>query len=267
MRAGSRVSSWCRKRRTTLPAVLGLAATLVLAACGGGDGHEPPAATATATPAAATQTEPATEGTTPSPTPTATATPEPARDPGAEAAAAIEAASALLDAAHIEPFNRDSCLEANPESLICISLQSPPAQVAAGIARFRAGDLEGGAFIFFMGRKADGTWALWFATQQRYDVLDSLPGLLLTCGGGRPVTVREGPSATAVETGAVEHRSELVAAEFVLEEEGTLTAGGQWGSGWYRVTSPVSGWVSDADVTDAGLGDCLLHDDLRGERG
>jgi hypothetical protein len=243
--------------------VLVLAAAFALSGCGG-DGAEvapatpaptetPPSATATPTPPLETPSPP------PSPSPTV--------DADAEAAAAIAAAEALLSAAHIERLAPDLCLEADPESRICISLQSPAAQVAAGLARFGAGDLDGGAFIFFMGRKADGTWGFWFATQQQYDALDSLPGLLLACGGGSPVTVKREPSAAAADAGAVEHRAGLLAAEFVLTEEGTLTAGGPRGAGWYRVTSPVAGWVSDADVTDAGLGDCLLHDELRGRRG
>lgn len=250
---------------------------LVLAgpACGGNGGSpatETPAAVIPFPTVTATISQPpATPAAAPT-TPVTTLTPAPAvvtpaaDGPGAEAA--IAAAEEQLGATHLDSLTRDACEAANPPNGLCISLQSSPAEVARGVARFTAGSLDGGGFRLYMGRDPGGQWAFWFGTQQRVDVLDELPGALLACGASGPVPVFAGPSGFSSSTGSVARLVQLDAEAFVLIKPGSFAVDGGRGEGWYYVTSPVTGWVSAAEVTSAALGDCLLHDDLAAaERG
>ena len=214
---------------------------------------------------AATVTAPAvTPSATSSPTAAATPAPAvvtpPAGAPGVEAA--IAAAELQLGAVHLDSLTRAACEAANPSSGLCISLQSGPAQVALGLARFTAGSLDGGGFRLYMGRDLAGEWAFWFGTQQQSDVLEEMPGALLACSAAGPTAVFAGPSGFSSSTGSVARLVQLEAEAFVLVKPGSFAVDGGRGEGWYYVTSPVMGWVAANDVTSAALGDCLLHDDL-----
>jgi hypothetical protein len=249
-----------------------LLAAMLTASCLGGDGDPAEQTTPETTPtSAATATAPATqsataEPTTPVATPTASATPSATLDPADETAKATAAASEVLGgAATLDALDRAACEAANPASRICIELLSDGGTVAAGTALFRAGDLDGGGFLFFMGRLVDGSWGYWFGTQQTYDTLDALPGTLVACGLGGDVEVHGAPGGAV--TGTVPHLEQLTAEEFALKEPGQFAAGGTRGKGWYRISAPAAGWVSADHATDAAFGDCLLHEELLGARG
>lgn len=198
--------------------------------------------------------------------PTVTVTPAPAvvtppvGAPGA--VAAIAAAEQQVGAVHLDSLTRTACEAANPPNGLCISLQSDPAHVALGLARFTAGSLDGGGFRLYMGRDLAGTWGFWFGTQQQSDVLEEMPGALLACGAAGPTAVFAGPSGFSSSIGSVARLVQLEAEAFVLAKPGSFAVDGGGGEGWYYVTSPVMGWVAASDVTSAALGDCLLHDDL-----
>jgi hypothetical protein len=168
---------------------------------------------------------------------------------------------------HLDTLSFDACQAANPPSRICIALQSSSEDVARGVASFLAGDLDGGGFRFYMGRQADASWGYWFGTQQQVDILEVLPGEVLVCGGGSPVELHETPQSVSAVVASAQHLSALTAEEFVLARAGQFEAGGTIGEGFYRVSAPVAGWIDAASVTSAEYGDCLLHDELRGDRG
>jgi hypothetical protein len=247
-----------------------LGAAFVSSACFIGDDDDTPdsptqAATAASTTAAVqtpATTAPASATASPTATPTAEATPTPSAGSGT---AAVEAAVALLDATYLETLDRAACEEANPPSRICITLQSGQETVDNGLARFMAGDLDVGGFIFFMGRLENGEWGYWFGTQQQVDIPEGLPAGLVACGAGSAVTVYGAPDGSP--TGEVPHMAELTAEEFALSSGGTFGAGGERGHGWFRISEPAAGWVDADSVTDAAIADCLLHEELVGSRG
>jgi len=234
-----------------------VAAALLLVGCSSSSPQaidETPLATPTSTSDGSGETaspDPGTETATPTGTSIAS---------GTEVAAVIEAATAALDARYLSPLSRDACLEDNEAGQICIALASDEGSVEAGIARFDAGDPNGGPFSFFMGRDATGAWQYWFGTQQQSYVLQSVPGELLACGLGEATTVRPQPSSDADATMVLEKQASLTAEEFLITVAGGFGAGGERGEGWYRVSAPAEGWVNAREVTDAALGDCLLHD-------
>lgn len=239
------------------------AAALLLAGCSlrdsGSDETPTVAASETTTEVPGTASPSDTEQPTtaaPSPTPTETEPPATSADAEAALAAALEA----LDARHVRPLTRDACLEGNDEGQICIDLVSGEAAIAGGIARFEAGDPNAGPFSFFMGRDANGQWHYWFGTQQQTYILQSVPGSLVACGLGGPAEIRAQPSADAELVATLDDEDALEAVEFVLTVPGSFGAGGERGEGWYRVSSPAEGWIDSRQVSDAALGDCLLHD-------
>jgi hypothetical protein len=168
---------------------------------------------------------------------------------------------------HLDTLSFDACLAADPPSRICIALQSSSEDVARGIAWFQAGDLDGGGFRFYMGRQVEGSWGYWFGTQQQVDILQVLPGEVLVCGRGAPVELHETPEFVSAVVASADHLSALTAEEFVLARPGQFEAGGVIGEGFYRISAPVAGWIDAASITSAEYGDCLLHDELRGDRG
>ena len=242
------------------------AAALLLGGCSlrGSDSEDTPTPGATGTPAPATETatagEPPTHTPTAAPSPTPAATSEPATS--ADAEAALAAALEALDARYVHPLTRDACVEGNDEGQICIDLVSDDAAVAAGIARFEAGDPNAGAFTFFMGRDANGAWHYWFGTQQQTYILQRVPGTLVACGVDGPAEIRAEPSADAELVATLEDEETLEADGFVLTAPGKFGAGGSRGEGWYHVSSPSEGWINARHASDAALGDCLLHDAL-----
>jgi hypothetical protein len=173
---------------------------------------------------------------------------------------ATEAAVAILDAKVLDSLTLDACLEDNPALDICIAFDGDAPTAAAGIARFAAGDPQGGPFTLYMGRDAAGDWRYWFATTAATYVLETLPGALLVCGRDGPAAVASEPRSERVVT--VRTGGQLAARAFVLTAAGSFPAG--VGEGWYRVSGTADGWIDARDTTDAALGDCSLHDEIEG---
>ncbi|MGE5595920.1 MAG: hypothetical protein ACM3S1_07790 [Hyphomicrobiales bacterium] len=240
-------------------AVLAVFALLLTACRSSGDDDESPTATAPSggpSPAAtapASPTRPASPTATPSASPTA--------DASAERQAVIDAATSFLDALYVSPLTRDACVADNPDNKICIELTSGEESVAAGLAMFAAGDPEGGPFDFWMGRVDDGSWAYWFGTQQDSYVPGSLPTELLICSDAESVEIHEGPSDDSPVLQALDELTSVQASEFLLTSAGERGAG-ERGTGWYRLSAPIEGWVEGSNASRADLGDCTLHDSI-----
>jgi hypothetical protein len=167
-----------------------------------------------------------------------------------------------LGARHVSPLTLEACLKDNPDRKPCIDLQTPMDQLPRGVARFAAGDPDGGPFTFLMGRMADGAWGYWLGSRQMTYILDTLPGDILTCGLGSEVHIRERPQDDAASLSTFKDLTELRADQFVLTAAGTYGVSGKRGDGWYHVVTPVDGWVQASKTTAAALGDCLLHDEV-----
>lgn len=233
-------------------------AALVLAGCGGGS---KPAATAP-DPASPSGTSAKTATQAPSATASPSATTSPTATPES-ADAVTQAAARALEAVPRNPLTRDSCLQDNPEQKICINLVTPES-LGTGIARFTAGDPQGGGFAFLMGRTGTGEWHYWMGSQQQFYVLTQLPGELRACGGGKPVALHEAPDASSPGAGELGDGTTIQADAFVLTSAGAFGVGGKRGDGWYRVTSPAGAWVHASDTAAASLGDCSLRDAIEG---
>lgn len=240
-----------------------LVALLSAAACGGSNGKTPGVTPQDTLAALPSQTPTAAA---PSPSPSATPSPSPTATPdnAKERNAVLQAAAAELDALAVSPLTRDACLKDNPSQKVCIDLSPADQSLAGGIARLAGGDPQGGGFAFLMGRAADGQWHFWYGTQQAYWVLTTLPGDLLACANGKGAVIHQQPAASSPAVSTVPDLAKLHAEEFVLAQPGSFRAGGARGSGWYRVSSPASGWVSSDDETDAAQGNCQLHDAVLG---
>lgn len=169
-----------------------------------------------------------------------------------------------LDARYVSPLNRNECLKDNPNKQICFDVIASEGAIRAGIARLLAGDPEGGAFALLMGRTAAGEWKMWRGTQQEFFELFELPGTLRTCNGASDAPVRAAPEPAATIVGRVADKELLKAEQFVLTKPGSLSAPGDRPQGFYRVTSPVAGWIDALAVADAASGDCALHDSTLG---
>ncbi len=207
--------------------------------------HETPTAEASASPS-------------PSPSPSVSPTLQAGTD------AASVAALKDTDSLYRSPLTRDACLADNPQQKVCIERTTPESALDGGVARFSGGYPEGGGFAFLMGRTSAGEWHFWLGSQQEFYVLANLPGDLRACGGGEDVVARANPSSDAAAAGKVPDLSVAHAEEFVLTKSGTFGVSSTRGDGWYRISSPVTGWVASRDVTDAKLGDCRLRDAIEG---
>ena len=255
-----------RRAFALLPATV--AALALLVACGGSSSgtdtggarrdEAPPLPSLTPTPRPVSPAPSPSPPASPSPAPVPPATPHP--DGQAETRRATDAAASLLGARVLDTLTFDACLEDNPGLEMCIAFDGDVATAAAGIARFAAGDPQGGPFTLYMGRDAAGDWRFWFATTARTYILDTLPGMLLVCGRDRSPGVASEPRSERVVT--VQTGDALAAAAFVLAAPGSFPAG--VGEGWYAVTGTAQGWIDARDTTAATLGDCSLHDQVEG---
>lgn len=239
------------------------ALAMMLASCGGSSSEkniptaQPPASVASTT-ARETATATVTESPSPSPSPSSSPTLESGTDPAS--AAALKDTDSLYRA----PLTRDACLADNPDQKVCIERTTPEPAIAGGIARFAGGYPDGGGFAFLMGRASGGDWHFWLGSQQDFYVLAGVPGDLRACGGGSDVVVRANPSGDAQAVGDVPDLSVAHAEEFMLTKAGSFGASDARGEGWYRISSPVSGWVLSTQITDARFADCRLRDAIEG---
>jgi hypothetical protein len=123
---------------------------------------------------------------------------------------------------------------------------------------------DGGGAVIFVARDGAGVWQYWQITQFGVYFLVDVPGELRACPDSASLAVRSSPSSTADIAGELPHGATAVADSFVLSQPGSLD---EPGTGWYRVTDPVDGWVPASDTADAELGDCELRDQFEGGSG
>ena len=186
-------------------------------------------------------------------TPEATAEPTLASEQAVDSAlaAALEYYDAVSDA---------DCQTNNPQNKQCIGLSSQLSTVQGGIAVFGVASPDGPGFMAVLGLDPSGEWKFWRAGHQDYQLL-ILPGDALVCAYGSRLNVRSEPTTDAPAVGVLEDLTGARAEEFVLTVPGEL----QFGYGWFRLSSPLVGWVYSKYLTAAGWGDCALHDDLEPE--
>lgn len=169
-------------------------------------------------------------------------------------------AAAVAFAAAREVFHGiplDDCLSNNPQRLDCITAESSAAEIARGIAVFGVSDAgQNSGFEAAMGRMQNGSWRLWFTSQNPYQ-LTRLPGDMVICAGGDGVHLRASPSADAAAVDTLPDATAVTGEEFVLTEP---VDPGSAGFGWFRISSPESGWLYSKYLEAAVLNDhCALH--------
>ncbi len=228
---------------------------LTLAACGGGGkGSSTPAATpATAsasTPAAsATGNASSTAATTPGTGDTATATTPGAGGSGAADPAAQAAAESIFHGA----VSAD-CAQATPDTSAtsCLESLSLSDTVTAGISAWRVSAQGGSSYTGVLGRMDDGSWKLWFSSQ---DViwLIGLPGTMRVCADGQGLNLRKTASSTADRVASIADNTLVEGDKFVLTEPGTPT---QQGYGWYHLTTNPDGWAYSKYLVDSTQPNC-----------
>lgn len=252
-----------RTGRSILAAAV-LGGALTAASCGLGGGGDAPTPTATsAAPPLPSLTVTATPrvSATASPAPSASPSPSPVAASRAEVVAATEQA---LGARYVPNLTRAACLADNPKRLICFDLLSDDATLAAGVARFAAGDPEAGNFSFLMGRTAGGEWQFVRGTQQEFYELTKLPGTLRICSEGVDTAIRNAPGTTAAEVGRVKRLVTVDSDAFVLTKGSSLQTPGIPGEGYYRIAGATPGWVAARESSAASLNSCDLHDATEG---
>lgn len=240
--------------RTAVVWVGGMVAALAIVACGGGtkvkvqpDATFTPPSGASIAPLSATASPAASPSSTPSPTPT------------------VSAAQATDDAfkAGLTIFNavsNDDCRTNNPQQKACLVEGVNQSSPDRGAAAFELGDpIAGGGATVVLGRDPQGQWGFWYGTQQEIFRTFDLPADMRVCGFGQGLQLRAEPSATSEALMSLSDGSTVRAEEFLLTAPGDY-AGHTVGSGWYRVSAPVPGWVQSQLVADAKSGDCALHD-------
>jgi hypothetical protein len=128
----------------------------------------------------------------------------------------------------------------NPGRRDCVTSQSSAADIARGIAVFGVSDAgQNGGFGAAFGKTSGGYWKLWFTSQNPYQLL-RLPGEMRVCGEREGVNIRSGPSADGDLVGSLPDLSMVTGEQFVLTES---VDSGSAGFGWFRISSPLGGWV------------------------
>jgi hypothetical protein len=231
---------------------------LVVVACGGGGSIAAKVTTtaATSSPVASTSASPKE-----SPGSSPTNTPAPTTPSATDIAEAAKAAAIReLDAIYVSPIGRDPCEQNNPGQKMCIELNSTAEDAVHGIVRFLSGFPGGGGAAIYFGRMADGGWHYWFGTQQNVYEVTRFPADAFVCARGAGLNVREQPSTAATVVTLLKDLVVMRAEEFVLTQPGTYGHAGPDPDGWYRISSPVQGWVNYRYVSDASLKTCEFHD-------
>jgi hypothetical protein len=140
-----------------------------------------------------------------------------------------------------------------PEGKACVYPRSSADHIRRGIALFGA---ELAHAVVARGR--DGVWRYWLSTQGTYLLL-TLPGEMLVCADGEGLNVRAEPDINAPIVGGLADLTRVRGEEFVLTEPGNYDPR-RLGSGWYRLSAPVEGWVHSHYVPDAERRDCQTRD-------
>jgi hypothetical protein len=170
-----------------------------------------------------------------------------------------DSADAMEDAMVIfHGVSLSDCLRGNNANRQdCVTLESDPASVARGIAAFGVSDAgQNGGFGAALGKTIDGQWKLWFTSQNPYQLI-RLPGQMAVCSGGEGINLRSGPSSDADSVGGYADGTVVDGEQFVLTEP---VDPGHIGYGWFRISSPDSGWLYSKYLEAATLNDnCALH--------
>jgi len=171
-----------------------------------------------------------------------------------------DSSSAALSAA-LQVFGgvvESDCLHNNPQRLQCVTPESTSGDTDRGVAAFGVSDAgQNGGFNAALGLTSDGAWELWFTSQNPYQ-LTRLPGDMVICAGGDGLRVHRvaGNDAAVVDTLA--DGTVVRGEQFVLTES---VDPGHAGFGWFRISSPDSGWLYSKYLENAALNDnCALHD-------
>jgi hypothetical protein len=148
---------------------------------------------------------------------------------------------------------------------LCVVASTPPRpedveSAARGVVVFGEGNDQGGAEVVFA-VDAGGAWQQWFGFQNIIYEIVQLPGAAFVCAGGDMLNIRAGADPNSPIVGTVSDGASLQLLQFVLTQPSNFTGGTRVvGSGWYRIDTPVAGWVSSLYVSDARLPDCTVHD-------
>lgn len=183
------------------------------------------------------------------------------RGAGASSSVPADPVTAATEAA-LQQFGAASgpgCAQPGADVRLCLTLQSTPAQVTRGIARFAAynpATTEG--YTVVLGRDPGGVWRVWVqAAATTYHAFD-LPVTLRACVEG--LTVRAEPNASAAATTTSSRGVELSApAELFVLTEAATTNPPRPGAGWYKLSG--DGWVYSREVTAATRPDCTVRDE------
>jgi hypothetical protein len=136
------------------------------------------------------------------------------------------------------------------EAGTCMTGEWPAEMLASGIATGPAG----GAATFY-GRRADGTWVYWFATQNSGGPQTSLPGDMIVCADGDGLNLRAEPSTSAAVVTLIPDGSVVRGDRFVMTDPPTSGGGvGAHPDGWYHIVSPQEGWAYDRFLIEYGHG-------------
>ncbi|TAK57787.1 MAG: hypothetical protein EPO22_11740 [Dehalococcoidia bacterium] len=225
---------------------------LTLAACsGGGGGGATPAATS-ATSAASTPAASATGGAvstasagTPGAGETAAATP--GGGSGATDPAALAAAESIFHG-----VAGADCAQAADPSTTCLQSLSTAETIAAGISAWKVSAQGGSSYTGVLGRAADGSWKLWFSSQDVIWQLQ-LPGTMRVCADGQGLNLRKTAATTGERLASIADNEIVEGDKFVLTEPGTPT---QHGYGWYHLPTTPDGWAYSKFLVDSTQPNC-----------
>jgi hypothetical protein len=230
-----------------LVASLGLA----LAACGGGGSTPTPApgTPGASTPAATPASElSATAATTPGSDETAAVTP-------GGGTGALDAAAQAAAESSFHGVVGAGCDQAADPSATCLESLSDAATIAAGISAWKVSAQGGSSYTGVLGREADGSWTLWFSSQDVISQL-ALPGAMRVCADGQGLNLRESAATTANRIASIADNEIVEGDKFVLTEPGTPT---QPGNGWYHLQTTPDGWAYSQYLIDASQTGCAAR--------
>jgi pimeloyl-ACP methyl ester carboxylesterase len=134
------------------------------------------------------------------------------------------------------------------------ALSSVPGSAQSGLVSTLAGRGSNPAGTgIVMGRTSTGNWEFYFEDPIVGPLRpSSVPGKGLVCAGtGGTLNIRSEPSTDSRVAGAIRDGQIVDVSEFVLSRAGHFRVAGQLvGQGWYRVSTPASGWISSDFVFD-----------------
>ena len=153
---------------------------------------------------------------------------------------AINAAAAKIGTAHLVDGNNAPDCPPTSKALCIVRLTALPDSASRGTATLRVGNPGREGETVVMGRNSDGGWGFvtWYYRTSRPWVL---PSTFVVCPADG-LNVREGPSTNSAILATLAPRTGLRTEEFVLTHPGFYATDVGFG-GWYRLSSPRSGWV------------------------